>query len=65
MKVYLVRFTLLLALLATAAGCATPVEQSDVLITNARLIDGGTRSVEPAYNFKDEDVEYIGKPLKQ
>ena len=40
MNTYLVRSILLILLWAAAAGCGAPVERSDVLITNARLIDG-------------------------
>lgn len=40
MKTNLVRFLTLIVLLAAMAGCGAPVERSDVLITNARLIDG-------------------------
>ena len=40
MKIYLVKWTTLIVLLAATAGCGAPVERSDVLITNARLIDG-------------------------
>ncbi len=40
MNTYLVRLIPLIVLLAAAAGCGAPVERSDVLITNARLIDG-------------------------
>jgi len=40
MKTYLDRLIPLIVLLAATAGCGAPVERSDVLITNARLIDG-------------------------
>jgi len=40
MKTYLDRLMTLIVLLAATAGCGAPVERSDVLITNARLIDG-------------------------
>ena len=40
MKIYLVKWTTLIVLLAATAGCGASVERSDVLITNARLIDG-------------------------
>ena len=40
MKTNLVRLMTLIVLLAATAGCGAPVERSDVLITNARLIDG-------------------------
>ena len=40
MNTYLNRFMTLIVLSAATAGCGTPVERSDVLITNARLIDG-------------------------
>ncbi len=40
MNTYLNRLMTLIVLSAATAGCGTPVERSDVLITNARLIDG-------------------------
>ncbi len=40
MKPYLVKWTTLVVLLAATAGCGAPVERSDILITNAHLIDG-------------------------
>ena len=40
MKTNLDRLMTLIVLSAATAGCGTPVERSDVLITNARLIDG-------------------------
>ncbi len=36
-----------------------------IVLQEALAKDFGTRSVGPPYNFKDEDVEYIGKALKQ
>jgi len=55
MKFCLVRFIVLLPLLATVSGCATPQERSDVLITNARLIDGTGRVREQAIIAISED----------
>ena len=40
MNIDLVRWITLIVLSAATAGCGAPVERSDVLITNARLIDG-------------------------
>ncbi len=40
MKTNLDRLMTLIVLSAATAGCGTPVERSDILITNARLIDG-------------------------
>ncbi len=40
MKTYLDRLITLIVLWAATAGCGAPIERSDVLITNARLIDG-------------------------
>jgi imidazolonepropionase-like amidohydrolase len=48
MKIRLVKLITLIVLLAATAGCGTPVERSDVLITNARLIDGTGRVQEGA-----------------
>ena len=36
-----------------------------IVLQEALARDFGTQAVGPPYNFKDEDVEYIGKPLKQ
>ena len=48
MNTYLNRLMTLIVLSAATAGCGTPVERSDVLITNARLIDGTGRVQEGA-----------------
>jgi len=48
MNTYLNRLMTLIVLSAATAGCGTPLERSDVLITNARLIDGTGRAQEGA-----------------
>jgi imidazolonepropionase-like amidohydrolase len=48
MNTYLNRLMTLIVLSAATAGCGAPVERSDVLITNARLIDGTGRVQEGA-----------------
>ena len=48
MNSYLDRLIPLVVILAATAGCGSPVERSDVLITNARLIEGTGRIKERA-----------------
>ncbi len=48
MNIDLVRWITLIVLSAATAGCGAPVERSDVLITNARRIDGTGRVQEGA-----------------